>query len=270
MAENDLNTNQAVTDSSLTDQPATDQDLSQSVTGTADADVQQTLADGTTVDKSVPYDKFKAANDAKNAAEQQTQLLQGQMQIMQANQQPVQQVAQQQPQTTLEQAMADCGVTGDEMYGEMTVKVLNRKAEIDTALASHTNAAHANQQFENTHTDFGSVVGIRNPMTGSVQPSAEIMNILTEKPWLTAAAYSSSEGAYKIVMSEREITKLEQQNTVQQEHLQQQGIDTKLAPVSGAAASGGALSAKATGPVTIAQQEDMEQRVASGEFNTKG
>lgn len=260
MEEKDLNKTQAVTEPSLTDQVATGQDLNQSVT-----DGPGKLADGTDENKTVPYDELKKAVDEKNAAIAQTQQIQNQMTIMQANQQ-VQRQPIQQPKTTLEQAMVDCDVTAEEMYGDVTVKVLNRKAELDALQNQQTNSVYANQQFESSHPDFGSVVGLRNPITGQIQPTAEILKILTEKPYLTAAAYASSQGAYEIVMQEREIAKLQQQNTVTEEHLKQQGIDTKLAPVSGAAAAGGAMQA-ASGTVTLEQQQEMEQRVANGEFN---
>ena len=257
--ENDLNKNQAVTDSGLKEQPATAQDLNQPVTEKQ----VETLADGTDETKTVPYSELKKAIDEKNAAMEQVQLAQSQMAIVQANQQPVQQVH---PQTILEQAMIDCGVTQDEMYGDVMVKVLNRKAELDTLQSQRTNATYANQQFEATHPDFSSAVGLRNPLTGQVQPSAEILKILTEKPYLTAAAYASSQGAYEIVMQQREMDKLQQQTTVQEEHLKQQEIDTKLAPVSGAAAAGGAIPSQTTGSITVEQQLANEQKVEAGEL----
>ena len=257
----DLNTNQSVADSGLKEQPATAQDLTnQSVTD----EQAKTLADGTASDKPVSYDEFKKANDAKNAAEEQTRLLQGQMQILQANQQPVQQV---QPKTTLDQAMVELGVTADELYGESMINVMNRKAELDTLQSHQNNSHYANQQFESTHQDFTSVVGLRNPVTGVVQPSAEILKILTEKPYLTTTAHASSQGAYEIVMQERELAKLKEQNNVNQEHLKQQGIDNKTSVVSGAAAGGGAISNKTTGAITVEQQLENERLVELGQLN---
>jgi hypothetical protein len=259
----DLNKNQSVADSDLNkDQSVAGQDLN----ALGQGGQAKTLADGEDKDKkTVKYSEFEKTNEAKKAAEEQVQTLQGQMRLMVANQQPVQPQPPQQPKTTLEQAMIDCGVTADEMYGETTIRVLNRKSELDALQNQHTSAALANQQFESSHPDYGNVVGVRNPLTGAIQPTAEILKILTEKPHLAATAYASSKGAYEIVMQERELEKLRQENTVNQEHLEQRGLEDKLKPTSGAAA-GGAMNT-ASGKVTVEQQQEMEERVASGEFN---
>lgn len=256
--EKDVNTEQNVAAQGVS-QPATGDGVTQVTTEKTD-------------EKAVPYDRFKEVNDAKNAAEEllqkQAQEHQAQMAILQANQQPAQQV-QTQPLSDYDQAKTDLGLAGEEYMDEsQRSKVYSRMTEIMNARSQQTNAALSNQQFENSHPDFGNVVGLRNSLTGTIQPTAEILKILTEKPHLTPAAYASSQGAYEIVMQQRRIDELQQQNTVQEEHLKQQGIDTKLAPVSGAAAAGGAVNTQA-GTVTVKQQEEMEERVASGEFNTK-
>ena len=258
----DLNNAQVVTEPDLT--------------ASGQGDKPEKLADGTDENKTVPYTELKKAIDGKKAAEEQateaaaqTQLLQNQMAVMAANQnQPVQQV--QQPLSDYDQAKTDLGLA-DEAYmaEDQRSKVYARMTEIMNARSQQVAAGLANQQFESSHPDFGSVVGLRNPLTGQIQPTAEISTILTKKPHLTAAAYASSEGAYKIVIEQREIDKLQQQNTVTEEHLKQQEIDTKLAPVSGAAAAGGAVTATGAA-VTVEQQQAMEERVASGEFNQKG
>lgn len=258
----DLNKTQPVTDSDLNNAPVvTGQDLN--------ASGQGKLADGTDDNKTVPYSELKKAIDEKNAAEkriqEQEELYRQQMAMVQANPQPAQQS--QQPLSDYDQAKADLGLAGEEYLDEsQRSKVHARMTEIINTKTQQTNAAFANQQFEMNHPDFASVVGVRNPLTGQVQPSAEILKILTEKPYLTAAAYASSQGAYEIVMQQREIDKLQQQNTVNQEHLQQQNIDTKLAPVSGAAAAGGAVSTQAQGMITVEQQLENERRVAAGEL----
>lgn len=250
------------------EQVVTAQGVSQSATG--DGVTQVTTEKTETDEKSVPYDRFKEVNDAKNAAEEllakQQQDHQTQMAIMQANQQPVQQTQVKEPLSDYDQAKADLGLAGEEYMDEnQRSKVQARITEIMNARNQQRNAALANQQFENSHPDFGSVVGLHNPITGAIQATAEILKILTEKPYLTAAAYASSQGAYEIVMQQRRIDELQQQNTVQEEHLKQQGIDTKLAPVSGAAAAGGAAQA-ASGTVTVEQQQENERKVAAGEL----
>ncbi len=224
-------------------------------------------------EQAVPYERFKEVNDAKNTAEEllakQTQDHQTRMAILQANQQPVQ--TQTQPLSDYDQAKADLGLAGVEFPTEAErSSIHSRTVEIMNTHQQQVVANLTNQQFEVSHPDFGSVVGLRNPGTGVIQPTAEILKILTEKPYLTAAAKASSQGAYEVVMSERRLKELTQQNTVQEEHLKQQGIDTKLAPVSGAAAAGGALPVQTTGTVTLEQQQQAEERVAAGEFNKKG
>lgn len=266
----DLNKSQSVAEADL--------NKSQSVAGTdlsasGQGDEPGKLADGTDENKTVPYSEMKKAIDAKKAAEEllakQTQEHQTQMAILQANQQPVTQT-QTQPLSDYDQAKADLGLANEEYVDEsQRSKIHSRMTEIMNARSQQTNAALSNQQFELSHPDFGSVVGLRNPINGAIQPTAEIQKILTEKPYLTVTAFASSQGAYEIVMNERKLNELTQQNTVQEEHLKQQGIETKLAPISGAAAAGGAVNAQA-GTVTLQQQEQMEERVASGEFNQKG
>lgn len=269
--QEDLNTGQLVagTEDLNSAQAVTEQDLNQSVTEKQ----AETLADGTNENKTVKYSEFKKANDAKIAAEEllkkQEQDHLSQMAILQANQQPVQ--TQAQPLSDYDQAKTDLGLANTEYVSEVERSAIHtRMTEIMNVRSQQSAAALTNQQFELSHSDFGSVVGLRNPVTGQIQPTAEVMKILTEKPHLTAAALASSQGAYQIVIQERELTKLREQTTVQEEHLKQQGIDTKLAPVSGAAAAGGALSTKTAGTITLEQQEENERKVAAGEFSKKG
>ena len=261
----DLNKGQSVADPDL--------NKSQSVAGTdltaSGQGEPAKLADGSDENKTVPYAEMKKAIDAKNAAEElltkQAQDHQNQMAILQANQQPVQ--TQTQPLSDYDQAKADLGLAGEEYLDEtQRSKVQSRMTEIINVRSQQAAFAFSNQQFEASHPDFVSVVGSRNPITGVIQPTAEIQKILTEKPYLAAAAKASSQGAYEVVMQQRKIDELTQENTVQGEHLKQQGIDTKLAPVSGAAAAGGAVSTQTQGTITLEQQEENERRVAAGEL----
>ncbi|KKK64082.1 hypothetical protein LCGC14_2987820, partial [marine sediment metagenome] len=265
----DLNKSQSVADADLNkNQSVAGTDLNQSVTEKQ----AETLADGTDENKTVPYSEMKKAIDARTEAEEklakQEQDHATQMAILQANQQPVQ--SQTQPVPDYDQAKADLGLTNEAYIDEVQrSKIFVRMTELINVRSRQSAANFSNQQFEGSHSDFGSVVGLRNPVTNQVQPTAELLKIITEKPYLAAAASASSQGAYEIVIQQRELDKLQQQNIVQEEHLKQQGIDTKLAPVSGAAAAGGSMAA-ATGIVTVEQQREMEERVAAGEFNQKG
>ena len=264
----DLNNASLVTGQDLKkDQSVAGQDLN--VSG---QDESGKLADGTDENKTVPYTELKKAIEERKAAEEQLQRQeqehQTRMAILQANQQSAQ--TQTQPLSDYDQAKANLGLASEEYLDEgQRSSVHTEMTKIINVRGRQSAAALTNQQFEINHSDFGSVVGLRNSLTGAIQPTAEILKILTEKPYLTAAAYASSQGAYEIVMQQREIDKLQQQNTVQEEHLKQQGIDTKLNPVSGAAAAGGGIAAQ-TGKVTLQQQQEMEERVAAGEFNQKG
>lgn len=265
MAEekNDLNTNQSVTDSDLNNaQPVTEPDLNAPGQGEGEL-----LADGSDKNKKVPYSEMEKAINERKAAEEQLELLRSQMALINANQQQQPQQQPQQPVSVYEQAKADLGLTGEEYIDEaQRGKIYARINEITQLQNQQTAAAFSNQQFEASHPDFGNVVGLRNPSNGQIQPTAEIRKILTEKPHLIPAAYASSQGAYEIVIQQRKLDELQKQNTAQEEHLKQQGIDTKLAPVSGAAATGGALSAKTAGAITAEQQAENERKVAAGEF----
>lgn len=264
----DLNSSQSVAGSGLNkDQSATGQDLSASGQG----DEPGKLADGTDENKPVPFaemkkaiDGRKTAEEAQKVAEANAQTLADQMRIMQANQQPAQQP--QQPASVYEQAKADLGLAGAEYITEAERGQIYARINEITQLQNQQSAVvFANQQFESSHPDFGNVVGLRNPVNGQIQPTAEILKILTEKPYLAATAYASSQGAYEIVMNERKFNELQQKNVINEEHLKQQGIDISLAPVSGAAAAGGAVTTTGAA-ITVEQQRENERRVADGEL----
>lgn len=256
----DLNNNQSVAGTDLNNaQAVTGQDLTTPGQG-------EKLADGTDETKTVPYSEMKKAIDEKNAALEREKLLQSQISMVQANQ-PVQQSQPQLPLSDYDQAKAELGLANEEYIDEsQRSKIHARMTEIINAKSQQNNAAFANQQFETTHPDFASVVGVRNPINNQIAPSAEISKILTEKPYLTAAAYASSQGAYEIVIAERQLNELQQQNTVNQEHLKQQGVDNKLAPMSGAAIAGGAISNKIQASISVEQQLENERKIAAGEL----
>lgn len=203
----------------------------------------------------------EAERKKRQEAEAQTQLLREQMALQQAN--PVQQTTQ--PVSDYEQAKANIGLAGEEYIDEtQRGAIFTEINRIINARSQQNAQATANQQFINTHPDYFDVVG--KQVGNQMMPSAEITKILQEKPHLTAAAYASSQGAYQIVMDERKLQELMEKNIVNDEHLKQNDIDNKTSVVSGAAAGGGAITAHA-GTATLEQQEEMEQRVANGEFN---
>ena len=84
MPDNDLNTDQAVTDQGLNNADgATQQDLTDQAVADQKKDV---LADGTDTNKTVPYAKLKEASDARKEAEEKAAYAQRQLELLQAQQ----------------------------------------------------------------------------------------------------------------------------------------------------------------------------------------
>jgi hypothetical protein len=274
MPENDLNTDQPVTDPDLNSAGAVNQqDLqAQSV----DEQNQNVLADGSDPNKPVPYAKLKTAIEAKNVeadarkqAEEKAAYAQRQLELMQAQMTGQQNAPQQNaPRTSMEQAMQDCGATADDLYGEVIVKVMARKDVIDRAMSQQQNVAFANQQFVSTHSDVLQVVGSVNPSTGQVMtPSPELAAIILQKPHL-AGACTSVQAMYDIVMQERKLSELEKNHAALQQHQTRQGVDTATQPLGGSAAGGGGSGEQTQGQdlMTRAQVDDIERRLAAGEI----
>lgn len=226
------------------------------------AGVQQTTnpADGENQEDKVKAFQTKAEDEVKKrqAAEQEAENLKQQMMLLQNNQAPTPQV-QAQPKTLFEQCITQLGFDGDYLTAEQHGQVLQLMIQVQGNIAN-------TQSFIQNHPDFIQVAGTIN-QNGQLVPSTELQKILTEKPQLRALT-ASPQGAYELVMQERQLAKLTQENAVQAEHLKQQGIDTTLAPVSGAAAVTGAVTSKTPAVVTAQQQAEMEDKVARGEFNT--
>lgn len=217
-------------------------------------------------------EKYKAAIAMANAekekrqtAEQEAQLARDQMALLQANQQ-VQTQQVQQPTSTYERALQDCGFR-DEVYlsQEQQIKVNARKDQLDATNLQQQQSAIANQQFVQSHSDYGAAVGQNNMVTGQFMVSAELQKILMEKPHLRGSCLTS-EGAYKVVMEQRELAKL---TTTSQQQQTQQQIDTKLSPMSPAAAGGGAVD-RTVGQITEnSTAEDIrkvQEQVRAGKF----
>jgi len=208
--------------------------------------------------------KAAAAEERKKRQdiEAQLKLQQDQMLLMNANA-PQTQI--QQPKSEYEQAIIDLGYDPEYLTEPERGNVFARMTQNMNVRNSQNAQAQANQQFINANPDYNEAVG--RQVGNQFIPSAEITEILQRKPHLTAAAYASSEGAYRIVTDERALKELQQKTAVNDEHLSQNEIDNKTSVVSGAAAAGGAIPGNA-GKVNVQQQQDMEQRVADGEFNS--
>lgn len=242
----------------------TDQAVSQLDTGDVSAGGQQDVKQDVKQDENrIPLSRLNEEIKKKEAAEKETQLLRDQILVAQANQPPAQ--VQTRPKDIYEQL-------GLEPYDSPNVE---QQRQIDTyrQQQQQQNIAQAtNQQFIGSHPDYAEVVGAMNQYTGQFQLSAEILKILTEKPHLTASAYSSSQAAYEIVMQERQIAELNKKAGALTEQQTQQDIDNKTLPMSSAAAGGGGTVA--SGDVlpanpTIAQVREMEQKVADGQFDER-
>ena len=169
MAKEDLNNAQVVTESEdLNNAGSVDQqDLNpDSVTQEQQDD---TLADGTDADKTVKYSALKAEVDGRKAAEERTLQAERDTELLRAQMVGMSQAQpQQQAQTTLDQAMINCNVTADEMYGEAQVRVLNEKSRLDGIQQQQQTATNANMQFIASHPDFSQVGGSVNPATGLI------------------------------------------------------------------------------------------------------
>ncbi len=271
MAENDLNNAPVVTEQKEDLNNAdvvNQQDLNNADVVNQQEQDDNKLADGTDVDKTVPYAKLKEAADARKLAEEQAAYAQRQLELYQANQSQVQQPAQstRQAGSTYEQAVFDLGLTADDLYGENIIKVQNRKAQLDQALQQQQTAYSANSQFVTSHPDFMQVVGSVNPATGTIMSwSQEALTLQQKKPWLVGA-FNTAQGAYEAVMAERNLIELEKNAAANKEHLDRQGIDTASQPLGGSAAGGGAAGDVQNQQMMSRKQvEEIEQKLANGE-----
>ncbi len=232
------------------------------------------LADGTDADKTVKYSDLKKATDAKNeaeearkAAEEQAAYSQRQLELMQ-QQQLVNANPPQRPLSSMEQALADCGVTTDDLYdGANLVKVQNRKDEIDHARLQQQQANFTNQQFIIQHPDINQVVGSVNPTTGQIMSvSPELIALLSKKPHL-AGACVTAEIAYDLVMQERELNKFTKTQASTEEHKNRQEIDNVSQPLGGSAAGGsGAGEINGQRMMTREQVLETERKLEAGEI----
>lgn len=226
VAEEDVNSGQVVTDQGVTEQVAVAQN-------------QDDLTDGTDPNKSVPYSRLKEATDAKNeaeeskkAAEEQAAHAQRQLELIQ-QQQLAQANPPQAPKSSMDQALADCGVTAEEMYGEAIPRVMARKDQIDAANAQQQQGLASVRQFAVNHPDITEVVGSVNLNGQITAPNAEVLALLQKKPYLAGA---SLEAIYDSVIQDRKISEFEKAAAVDEEH--QTRIDNETQPLGGSAAGG--------------------------------
>lgn len=244
----------------------------------ADATVQQAVSQPDTGDaviqpdtgaeeKTIPYDRFKEVNEAKNQAEAQLQAaqltVQQQNMLLQQNQQP-----RQRPKTTYEQAVLEAGLQ-DESYlnQEQQAQVFARKDQLDNRRFQQEQANTQNNQFAATHDDYPQVVGTTDPMTGAFTPSPELRTLLTKKPYLLQAANSSGQAAYDLVMQERKLNEFEQNQTVTDEQNVRQTVDAKTQPMSPASSGGGGDSSNDASFNTREAVEKREAEIRAGKFD---
>ncbi len=259
MSENDLNTDQVITDPDLNNADAVDQ---QSLTDQVATDQnQEVLADGTDVDKTVKYSELKKATDARKVAEEQAAYAQRQLELMQSQQQvPAT------PLSSTEQAMKELGLTADDLYGSNQLLVLNRKDQLDAQKMQQQNSAMMNQQFVATHPDASQVVGSVNPGTGQIMTmSPELAGILAIKPYLRGACIDV-QSTYNIVMQERKLKEYETKQASINEHQVRQGVDNTTLPLGGSAAGGGGAVSQNQKLLTREQVAETERKIASGEI----
>ncbi len=264
----DLNKEQSVASQDLKNADAVNQqDLQKDLVNQSQQD--GTMADGSDADKkTVKYAEFQKANEAKKAAEaaqiaaeEQTLTAQRQLELLQmqklADANPVQ------PKSSMEQALADCGVTAEEMYGEVIPRVMARKDEIDRANLAQQQAVLGVQQFIVSHPDINQVVGSVNPATGQiVAPSTEVMALVAKKPYLRQ---STTEAIYDAVIESRELAEFKKTQAANEEHLNRQGLDNDLQPLGGSAAGGGGGGDVNQPMMSREQQQEIRRKVEAGE-----
>ena len=257
--KDDLKTDQLVTDPDLKDADVVNQ--SDLVTDPVNQTQQDgTLADGTSKAKSVPYEELEKAVKAKNDAQEQTAYAQRRLELMEQNSQ---QTTQQVPKSTYEQAMDQCGLTADDLYGENIIRVQSAKDQLDAQKMQQVQSLVSTQQFAVSHPDLEQVVGSVNPTTGLIAiASAEVTSLSAKMPYLVNA---STPEIYEAVMQERELQKLKASQTSATEHQKRQNVDNAIQPLGGSAAGGGGGEVQGSGMMSREQQLDIERRLDNGE-----
>ena len=258
---NDLNTDQVVTDPDLNSADVVDQQ------GLADQVADDQLADGTTKDKTVKYEELEKAVQGRKAAEEQAAYAQRQLDLMQQNaqanqQSPVQAI----PTDPMEIALKEMGLEPDDLYGENILKVQKRAKQIENVQSQQMHIATSTQQFAASNPDLNEVVGSVNLATGQiVAPSAELLALVAQKPYL---ANASTPDIYKAMLHERQFIEMTKKTEVSQEFLNRQKADTATQPLAGSAAGGGGSGSQGSQKLlTREQYAENERKIAAGEYN---
>jgi hypothetical protein len=195
----DVNAGQSVTDPAVS-QVGSDDSVGQVATGTGDgatADGQQgaTQDAAGSQDKSVPYERFKAVNDAKNAAEQKALEAQAQLDLVQANQGGQQQQAPQQ-QDLYNVCINQLGYQDKEWLNvEENGKVLN-------LMMNYQSQTNASQSFVSSHSDFAEIVG--KVVAGTFVPSAQAAAYLAKNQHIQQALRNNPQAGivlYELIKS---------------------------------------------------------------------
>ncbi len=258
---NDLNTDQVVTDQDLNNADAVDQQNLQDPP--VQDQTQDVLADGTPKDKTVKYEELEKAVQGRKAAEEQAAHAQRQLDLISMNAQ--QQQVQTAPKSTSQQALDSLGITADDLFGENVVKYQEAVNQLNNAQTQQNNAVMQTQEFMMTHPDIASVVGSVNPMTGRImQATPEIMALVQKKPYLRQA---SVQDLYLAVQDERKFSEYQKTATIQKEHQTRAGVKTETQPMGGSAAGGGGAGSQGSQNLMTREQVlDMERRLAAGEI----
>jgi len=223
-----------------------------------------------TEENRIPLSRLQEEIEKKRDAESRAKMLQEQLELTQQQQQQQAYVA---PsiKSTYEQAINDLGYDPDYISEQDRIKIFERKAQLDNQVQQQQLLFAINQNFIRTHPDYSEVVGRPNAaVPGKTIPSEEIKEILQRKPYLQAAAMSSAEGAYNIVMEERRLKALEDKAGAINRQDAQLSADAKTAPMSSSAAGGGgsvATSDTNIAKLTPAEFAELEARVANGDFD---
>ena len=263
MADNDLNTDQAVTDPDLnnaevviqpdlTDQPVLDQNQ------------DDVLADGTTKDKSVPYSELEKATKRAKDAEEATAYAQRTIDLMNQNAQ-MQQPQQQAPKSISQQALDSLGIAADDLFGENVVRYQEKVNQLNNAQVQQSNAVMQTQQFMMSHTDLSQVVGSVNPMTGQITAGTpELLALVAKKPYLQQA---STQDLYQAVIDERQFVEATKTASTQKEFQTRAGVQTATQPLGGSAAGGGGTGAQGRQQMLTREQVlETKRKLAAGEI----
>lgn len=227
------------------------------------------LADGTDANKDVKYSDLKkateratTAEEARKVAEEQAAYAQRQLEL--AEQQRLINANPQQVKSEAEQALEDLGLTSEDLYGENQLKFIERKDQITNSRLQQQQGIRLVQQFVSSHPDINQIVGSVNPATGQiVSPNAEVLALVTKKPYLAGATL---EMIYDAVVQERRIAEFEKSQAALKEHRARTGVDNDTLPLGGSAAGGGAAGDVQQNLMTREQTAEIERKLANGEI----